>query len=85
MPYITSSRRDNLDRHWTDPQTPGELNYVISLLLLNYATQRLEGLSYQALNDCLGALEGARLEFYRRMVVPYETKKCIENGDVYPS
>jgi len=31
----------------------------------------------------MGALEGAKLEFYRRVVVPYEEKKMKENGDVY--
>jgi hypothetical protein len=40
-------------------------------------------LTYQTMNDCLGALEGAKLEFYRRVVVPYEEQKKYENGDVY--
>jgi hypothetical protein len=39
--------------------------------------------NYQRLNDALGALEGAKLEFYRRVVVPYEDWKMTENGDVY--
>jgi hypothetical protein len=29
------------------------------------------------------ALEGAKAEFYRRVAVPYEIKKCEENEDVY--
>jgi hypothetical protein len=41
------------------------------------------GLSYQTINDIVGALEGAKLEFYRRVAVPYEDKKIIENGDVF--
>lgn len=85
MPYIKLDRRNQLDNpdRWPDPQTSGELNYVISMLLLDYATRRLEGLSYQSINDGLGALEGAKLEFYRRVVVPYEERKRAENGDIY--
>jgi len=33
--------------------------------------------------DVLGALEGAKQEFYRRKVVQYEENKIAENGDVY--
>ena len=29
------------------------------------------------------ALEGAKLEFYRRIVAPYEELKIKENGEVY--
>ena len=36
-----------------------------------------------SLDDVLGALEGAKLEFVRRVVVPYEERKMKENGDVY--
>jgi hypothetical protein len=39
--------------------------------------------SYQSINDVLGALEGAKLEFYRRIAAPYEDTKIQENGDVY--
>ena len=40
-------------------------------------------LTYQTMNDIIGALEGAKLEFYRRVVVPYENDKIEQNGDVY--
>lgn len=84
MPYIRQLLRDLL---WCDQsgklrrsQSPGELNYALTTMLLAYLPTPL---TYQALNDCLGALEGAKLEFYRRVVVPYEQKKMEENGDVY--
>jgi hypothetical protein len=86
MPYIKQSRRLDLESTYTecdDTRTCGELNYVITLILKRYAHDRLEGLTYGAINDVLGALEGAKLEFYRRVVVPYESKKIVENGDVY--
>jgi hypothetical protein len=31
----------------------------------------------------VGALEACKLEFYRRVVTPYEENKMKENGDVY--
>lgn len=61
--------------------TSGELNFAISDLLNTYIKDN--GLNYSAMNDVMGALEGAKFEFYTRVVVPYEDKKIDENGDVY--
>jgi len=78
MPYIHKSRRDyNID-HET---TPGDLNYMITILLVKY--WKFSERNYQSINDIIGALEGAKLEFYRRIAVPYENTKLSENGDVY--
>jgi hypothetical protein len=63
------------------PTTPGDLNYLFSIIVNEYLEKR--GLSYQIINDVVGALEGAKLEFYNRIAVPYEQKKREENGDVY--
>lgn len=63
-------------------ETPGELNYLFTAVIVEFIKAR--GLSYQSINDCLGALEGAKLEFYRRVAVPHETTKLSQNGDVYP-
>jgi hypothetical protein len=62
------------------PEVAGELNYMISRLLKNYWDSHH---NYQGINDIVGALEGARMEFYRRIAVPYENQKIFENGDVY--
>lgn len=43
----------------------------------------MKGLSYATINEALGALSGAQLEFYRRVAAPYETQKAIDNGEVY--
>jgi len=80
MPYIEPKRRKELDLKF-DPKTAGELNYVITSQLTNYIF--LNGESYQTFNDIIGALEGAKLEIYRRLIVPYEDRKSRENGDVY--
>ena len=60
----------------------GELNYLFTRLALRYMEQR--GLSYQTINDIVGALEGAKMEFYRRIAIPYEQSKIRTNGDVFP-
>ena len=38
--------------------------------------------NYQTMNDIMGALAGAQIEFYRRKVAPYEDTKIKDNGDV---
>ena len=81
MPYIDRRRRRDLRSYFADqPQNPGELNFVITDAIQGYLTQ--VGLSYQTINDVLGALDGAAKEFYRRVAAPYEDKKIAENGDV---
>lgn len=84
MPYITKQRRDELGDNriaYETAETSGELNYQITQVILQYLDDK--GKSYSTINDILGALEGAKLEFYRRVVAPYENLKNMENGDVY--
>lgn len=83
MPYIKVNRRDAVIPTFDDdlPQNAGELNYVITEIILGY--YEMHGGRYQQINDILGALEGAKLEFYRRVASPYEDTKAEENGDVY--
>jgi len=79
MPYIDQKGRQRL---WEDvPQNAGELNYAITQIIDQY--RYTKGFDYQAVNDVIGALEGAKLEFYRRVAAPYEDTKIQENGDVY--
>lgn len=79
MPYIKQNRRNS--SICPNPINVGEINYQITKILNTYLQD--SGVSYQTINDIIGALEGAKLEFYRRIVVPYEDKKIQENGDVY--
>lgn len=85
MPYPNQEQRDKVYNGGVmEPymiETTGQLNFAISTLLINYiATKKL---SYQTINDIIGALEGAKMEFYRRVAVPYEEQKIKENGDIY--
>ena len=81
MPYIKEERRREFRRTLSAAQDVGELNYQITCLINKYMF--VKGESYQTYNDIMGALEGAKLELYRRKIAPYEDKKCEENGDVY--
>lgn len=85
MPYISKELRAKIGNvNLIDPKrisSPGELNYAITKVIDTYLNTK--GLSYSAINDILGALEGAKLEFYRRVAVPYENTKIATNGDVY--
>lgn len=81
MPYLATAAREVMDAG-NRPINAGELNYAITKLLVAFAN-REGGLSYGVLNETLGAVEAAKLEFYRRVVVPYEDAKKDLNGDVY--
>lgn len=84
MPYIKETDRMRLlDQTLAgcSPLTAGELNYCITRLVTNFAGP--SHFSYQTANDVVGALEGAKMEFYRRVVSGYEDLKIQENGDVY--
>lgn len=82
MPYIPK-----IDRQPVEPisgqlaATEGQLNYQISRLIHWYL--RSHGTTYTNLNAVIGVLECAKLEVARRLLAPYEERKCNENGDVY--
>lgn len=83
MPYIKRIDRTPFDVLDVIPgaDNAGELNYQFTKIAINYL--QVHGASYQRFNDIVGALEGAKLEIYRRQIAPYEDKKIAENGDVY--
>lgn len=80
MPYIRQNRRDKLAEYLEVPQTAGELNFCFTKIIEHYLQEH--GVDYANINDVIGALEGAKLEFYRRVAVPFETRKIEENGDI---
>jgi len=83
MPYIDQERRKKL--MWVESaledvgidMTAGDLQYVIAAAIKHIAPY-----NYQTMNDVMGALAGAQMEFYRRTVAPYEDQKIEENGDI---
>lgn len=86
MPYIDKNSRAKFDSHSLDLigvtcENPGDLNFVLTSIIHGYLNRR--GLmKYQDINDVIGALEGAKLELYRRVASGYEDKKIEQNGDV---
>jgi len=85
MPYILKEDRarldtaiDNLANLIKPEQRAGELNYIINRLMLKLVGQA----KYADINELMGALECAKIEFYRRKAAPYEDKKAVENGDL---
>lgn len=86
MPYIEKKRRKYIEEQifhegcFPVLETAGELNFFISILLINYINDN--GLRYQTINDIVGAVDGSLREFQRRVVGPYEDKKIKENGDL---
>lgn len=80
MPYITADRRISID-NGTRPATAGELNYQLTQVIKSHWVNSPR--NYATINDIVGALEGAKAEFQRRIVAPYEDGKIRDNGDVY--
>lgn len=93
MPYIKAGIRDRLEDAIQsilcevtldkdiEGQKDGVLNYIISTLVKELYGR--DGWSYKKINDAIGTIECAKLEFYRRVAVPYENEKISLNGDVY--
>jgi len=84
MPYITPTERTpftSILKELPEITTPGQLNYALTLLCKSYIDSK--GVCYQSYNDVMGALEGCKLELYRRQIASYEDQKIQTNGDVY--
>ena len=81
MPYVDKEARIILDAPGAVAESPGQLNYLFSKIIKSYLDKW--GESYQIYNDVIGALEGCKLELYRRRVASYEDEKRWKNGDVW--
>jgi len=85
MPYIAEEDRSKFTAledqiAETPPKTAGEIQYLISILVGQYLLET--EYRYQNMNDVMGSLAGAQMEFYRRHVGPYEDECIAKNGDV---
>ena len=88
MPYIKAERRDKIlldDRliNLEEIKSPGEMNYAIQCLAEALTKAVCIEPNYHVLNEVLGVMEAAKLEYYRRRLVPFEDLKIAENGDVF--
>ncbi len=82
MPYISPERRDEIERKQTKAGTTGELNYILSMVCVDYLSRKPR-IGYKELSEVSAALADARSEFIRRVMSPFEDRKIIENGDIY--
>jgi len=84
MPYIQKFKKDILSRKIKNlmkdhMDTPGEVTFAIYKIILEYSKKNP---CYSTFAICTGILDCTKLEFYRKIVAPYEEKKIKENGDV---
>ena len=87
MPYIKAEKRKKyakaigeltkILKSLPPEEIDGELNYVVTKLL-----KAVYPLRYFNINKAVGVLECIKLEYYRRVAVPYEDSKILKNGDV---
>lgn len=88
MPHLKELlTKERLDAGGT-AYAASHLNYAITRQIIRYVQDQVDQggqLTYQIVNDVLGALEGAKGEFQRQIVDPFEATKAAENGNVYPS
>lgn len=88
MPYIKENKKNEIFNENNNSisinhiECAGDLNFAFSIISKNYFNHPNKK-NYQAINDIIGALEGAKLEFTRRMTNSYEDSKIKENGDIY--
>jgi hypothetical protein len=85
MPYIEPYRRTVLDDVRAGGagyacEKAGELTYVIYKAMLGYVARH--GHRFATFASIAGALLLGVLEFYRRVVAPYEDRKRAVHGDV---
>ena len=87
MPYIEQQRVQfdgHINKLSETISNEGQLCYCIYAILVRYCNkyQAKGSLKFNILAQCISAIECAKLEFYRRIVAPYEDKKIKENGDI---
>jgi len=81
MPYISKELRQYIDNGTLEPRVPGTLSYAITRLLLNYWEKSSQ--DYGVLAEISGVMTETLAEFRRRVIQPYEDKKCWDNGDIF--
>lgn len=79
MPYIASkTRREQLIINPWGANDAGELNFVLTQIILDYLPGDAH---YEDYNTIIGVLEACKLEFHRRAMASYEDTKILLNGD----
>jgi hypothetical protein len=90
MPYISKAERIRFELAITTARgalaathhVPGNLNYLLTRICDDYAHLKVVP-SYAELAEVIETLECVKLEFYRRVMVPFEEGKRAASGDVF--
>lgn len=88
MPYIHPTEREEMEtaimvlaEHIA---SPSQLNFAMTRLIVHYLAQHdTNPPNYGTFNEVVGVLECIKLEFYARILTPYEEQKKLKNGDVF--
>ena len=88
MPYITKKKRGLFDgyireiinniNHYAVTDGNSMMAYIIYKLIM----MKYNKLSWEIMSDALKVLEDVKLEFYRKVMVPYANGKIEVNGDI---
>lgn len=94
MPYIPKDKREKYDSLidslacilndlYSNDELSGEMNYILFRLALLLSNNNSGGKrNYARMAVIRSALDEARDEFWRRVMIPYEIEKTEMNGDV---
>jgi len=88
-PYIPQDRRDDIPSLMMDIDGPGELNYYITAICLDYLDRGIWNTTddgkpgYREYNEVMGVLTCVQHELYRKRIAKYEDIKCEKNGEVF--
>ena len=84
MPYIPNHNREAIlcyvKELLEEIDTVGGFAYALTELLRGMVGSQPD---FHELSKILGVYESVKLEYYRRLMAPYEDRKCAENGDVF--
>jgi len=86
MPYIPNKQRfEKLFKEMCKGENiainPGEVNYLVFSLIMSIWEKSLK--NYASISAIISALEGAKFEFQRLIVGPYENQKLMYNFQTY--
>ncbi len=80
MPYISPIQRTKVIHRGAT--TPGEIGYELAKVVDRYLCRKPD-IRFKDLAEVLAGLESVKLEFYRRVVAPYEDGKLKDNGEAF--
>lgn len=90
MPYIKKAQRSPIDKFLdglivilVNTTSKGKVNNGQTVYTIYKLLRQIYGEgNFETKSNALKVLESAKLEYYRRVMAPYEDSKIASNGDV---